>query len=74
MNTRLLFTLPLLVVIILLPMETANAQASSMNGSMPVTTIVSVDTTFINDFDCPFLLLESREAKALPLKQGSTRS
>ncbi len=31
MNTRLLFTLPLLVVIILLPMETANAQASSMN-------------------------------------------
>jgi len=58
MNTRLLFTLPLLVVIILLPMETANAQASSMNGSMPVTTIVSVDTTFINDFDCPFLLLE----------------
>jgi hypothetical protein len=58
MNTRLLFTLPLFVVIILLTMETANAQASSMNGSKPVTTIVSVDTTFINDFDCPFLLLE----------------
>jgi len=58
MNTRLLFTLPLLVVIILLTMATSSAQASSMNRSTPVTTIVSVDTTFINDFDCPFLLLE----------------
>ena len=58
MNTGLRFTLPLLAVIILSTMGTANAQASSMNGSTPVATIVSVDTTFINDFDCPFLLLE----------------
>lgn len=35
-----------------------NAKANSMHGSIPVTIIVSVDATFINDFDCAFPLLE----------------
>ncbi len=58
MNTRLLFTMPSLVIIILLAMMPSSARANSMNGSTPVTIIVSVDSTFINDFDCTFPLLE----------------
>jgi hypothetical protein len=36
----------------------SRAQASSLHGSTPVTTIVSIDETFINDFDCAFPLVE----------------
>ena len=39
-------------------MTTSRAQASSSHGSTPVTTIISVDETFINDFDCAFPLVE----------------
>jgi len=35
-----------------------NAKADAMNAFTPVTAIVSVDSTFINDFDCAFPLVE----------------
>jgi hypothetical protein len=42
-----------------LPMLTiAHAQASATNAFTPLTTIVPVDSTFINDFDCSFPLVE----------------
>ena len=33
-------------------------QASSIIGSPPVTTVIPVDATFMNDFDCAFPLVE----------------
>ena len=36
----------------------SNVHARSMNSPVPVTTIASVDSTFTNDFDCAFPLLE----------------
>lgn len=40
------------------PIMTSQAQAGAMNGTAPVTTIIPVDATFINDFDCAFPLVE----------------
>jgi hypothetical protein len=39
-------------------MTTSTAQANSMNETTPLTTVVTVDVTFINDFDCAFPLIE----------------
>ena len=39
-------------------MTSSTAQASSMNETTPLTTVVTVDVTFINDFDCTFPLIE----------------
>ena len=49
----------LAVLLAIMPaMSTSRAQASSIHGSTPITTIVSVDDTFINDFDCSFAIIE----------------
>jgi len=49
----------LAVIMAFFPIITiSNVQAGSLNGTTPATTIVSVDATFINDFDCPFPLVE----------------
>jgi len=39
-------------------MTSSTAQASSMNETTPLATVVTVDVTFINDFDCTFPLIE----------------
>ena len=39
-------------------MTTPIARASSMDETTPLTTVVTVDVTFINDFDCTFPLIE----------------
>jgi hypothetical protein len=48
----------LIVLLTFVPLMTTDVQASSISGSPPVATIVSVDDTFINDFDCPFAIKE----------------
>ena len=48
----------LVVLVTFAPAMTTAAQARSASGSPPVTTIISVDATFINVFDCAFPLEE----------------
>jgi hypothetical protein len=48
----------LAVLVAFAPMMISHAQAGAMNGTTPVTTIIPVDATFINDFDCAFPLVE----------------
>ena len=49
----------LAVLLAIMPaMSTSRAQASSIHGSTPITTIVSVEDTFINGYDCLFPLVE----------------
>lgn len=54
----LLASLLAMLVAFMPVMTTVHAQASSLYGSTPVTTIVSVNVTFLNNFDCAFSLVE----------------
>jgi hypothetical protein len=60
MKHRISLILASMLVILLtfVPLMTTDVQASSIGGSPPVTTIIPVDATFINDFDCSFPLIE----------------
>jgi hypothetical protein len=61
MRRKFSFTLSSFLVFLIaftmvLPM--VHAQASAANAFTPVTTIIPIDSTFINDFDCSFPLVE----------------
>ena len=54
-----LLAIELVFVISFVPVSaTVHAQASTPNAFTPITTIIRVDATFINDFDCTFPLIE----------------
>jgi hypothetical protein len=59
MKHKFAFTLAVgLMVGVMTLLATIPAQASATNAFTPVTTIIAVDSTFINDFDCAFPLEE----------------
>lgn len=55
MRRKFTFTL---VLSFLLTLTALPLKANAASASTPVTTIISVDATLINDFDCPFPLVE----------------
>jgi hypothetical protein len=48
----------LTVLLTFVPTMTTHVGAGAISGSPPVTTIIPVDETFINDFDCAFPIVE----------------
>ena len=55
MRRKFTFTL---VFSFLLTLTALPLKANAASASTPVTTIISIDAAFINDFDCPFPLVE----------------
>ena len=55
MRRKFTFTL---VLVFILTLTALPIKANAANASTPVTTIIPVDATFINDFDCAFPLVE----------------
>ena len=58
-NFLFAFTIVLVFVMAFLPVQAiVHAQANATKAFTPLTTIISADSTFINDFDCSFPLVE----------------